>query len=240
MDPLKKLGAQPSKSEEKGISLLTEKDLVIFSPGTSTGGFAEVKMALLNPQRKITTTTIDKEGLKKTNKLIKELHLENRIHAKFEDVTELLPYTDNQFDFIYTRLLLHYLSKQDLNKTLREFHRVLKPSGKVFIVIRAVGDWEEQLDGTTFDEETQFTTYPILDENMKKTGNTSTRYFHSVDSITKHLKKAGFNVTSIKQYNEQLYQDYMRTKPVAKKAKVIEVIAEKQSRILLIQTLPTE
>lgn len=50
---LKELGAKPSTSEERGLTLLRNTDLMVFSPGISTAGFAEIRMAKANSDRKI-------------------------------------------------------------------------------------------------------------------------------------------------------------------------------------------
>ena len=100
-DALRELGAKPSLSEEIGLSLLRPTDKLIFSPGISTAGFAEVRMALANPDRKIIATTIDKEGLVFTKSLIARLGLESQIDARFEDLLAPWNYSSDTFDFIF-------------------------------------------------------------------------------------------------------------------------------------------
>lgn len=68
---LEELGAKPSTSEERGLAQIRGTDLTIFSPGISTAGFAEIRMAKQNPNRKIIATTIDKEGLNFARDIIK-------------------------------------------------------------------------------------------------------------------------------------------------------------------------
>ncbi len=130
-----KLGAKFSPSEKKGVSLLEDTDVLVFCPGISTCGFAEIKMALQNKNRQIIATTLDTKGFEKTKKIIEQQGLSDQIRVKIEDVTKPMAYNDNYFDFIYARLILHYLTKQELDRTLTEFYRVLKPNGRVFIVV---------------------------------------------------------------------------------------------------------
>ncbi len=224
---LSKLGAKFSRSEEKGISLLTGDDLLVFCPGISTGGFAEIRMALDNPGRKIIATTIDKEGIGKTKEILEKAGVGHQVEVRCEDVTKPMRYDDNSFDFIYARLLLHYLSRPDLDAALKEFYRILKPCGRVFIVVRSNDDWEANLDGSVYDEDTSLTTYPVYDSNLKKTDKTVARYFHSISTISSHLKEVGFQTLNVDEYKEQIYYGYMRTVPVPKLSSLIEIVAQK-------------
>ena len=217
-----------SKSENRGISLIKESDMQIFCPGISTGGYAETRIALMNPQRHIIATTIDKKGITRTRSIIKEMALTDRIDVRIEDVTKPTTYPDNHFDFIYARLILHYLNEDELDKTLKEFYRVvLKATGSIFIVVRSTEDWEAKLKDSTYDTWTRMTTYPVYDTEGKDTGRTVSRYFHTVESISSHVKSAGFRVEYAEKYKEQLYHDYMRTSPVIRKASVIEILVKK-------------
>lgn len=221
-----KLSAKFSPSEKKGVSLLKDSDKLVFCPGISTCGFAEIKMALQNKKRQIIATTIDTKGFEKTKKIIEQQGLSNNIHVKIEDVTKPMPYADKYFDFIYARLILHYLTKQELDKTLQEFHRILKPNGRVFIVVRKK-DWEANTLNSEYDDYSKMITYPLLDSDMKLTQMKVSRYLHTKDSISNHLKTAGFSIEYIREYKEQLFRDYLRTSPTPKLSSVIELLANK-------------
>jgi ubiquinone/menaquinone biosynthesis C-methylase UbiE len=45
-----------------------------------------------------------------------------------------LPYSDNEFDVIFTSLMYHHLDYEEKLKTLREIHRVLKKNGRYISV----------------------------------------------------------------------------------------------------------
>ncbi len=51
-----------------------------------------------------------------------------------------MPFLDEQFDGIISYGVLIYFNKQDLQQALREMHRVLKPGGKAFMVVRSILD----------------------------------------------------------------------------------------------------
>lgn len=123
---------KPSISERNGLELIRENDLNILSIGVSTAGAAEIEMAKRNKNRHVIATTIDKEGFEFTKNVISEYRLEKRIEVKIEDVSKRMSYSNDYFDFIYARLVLHYLDNENLRKALSEIYRVIKKSRKIF------------------------------------------------------------------------------------------------------------
>lgn len=212
-----------SISEDSGIAVLGD-ELQILSIGISTGGVAEIRMAEADPRRHIIATTIDEEGAAFARKYIAEKHLDNQIETKIEDVAEPLPYTDAYFDYVYARLVLHYLSKDKLVNALAELHRVLKPGGKLFVVVRSTKCPDATREEAQFDPETNLTTCTFTDEETGKTYSYS-RYFHTEESISKYVTEAGFNIAYTKSYDEHLYVDFMRTELSPKTDNVIELLA---------------
>lgn len=222
---IKRIGTKWSISEERGLWLIEDDDLVVFSPGMSTAGFAEIRMAQANPRRKVIATTIDESGLEFAQEVIGGVNLHGQIETLLEDLREENRYPDNSFDFIYARLVLHYLSAQDLDKVLCDFYRTLRPNGTLFIVVRSVKNIPERED-ITFDQETQLTTIPHYD-NQGEVTSLETRYFHTPESIAEHLGNAGLNIRQIAEYREQLYKDFMRKELSPIFDHVIEVLGEK-------------
>lgn len=209
-----------SKSEKRGIERLKSEDQKIYSVGISTAGKAEVRMALLDPKRHIIATTLDLEGAKYAKSLIEKKGVSSQIEVKIEDVSKKLSYVNDYFNFIYARLVLHYLTKQDLDNALLELYRVLKPTGRMFIVVRSINCPEVKEEGSIFDPETNLT-------SVFKNGKKTSRYFHSEKTITNHLISRGFSVESICSYNEQLCDDFERLKPSDHTDSLIEVLVSK-------------
>jgi len=209
---ISEMAIHPSISEERGLELIEDDDLMIFSPGISTGGIAELRMAIENPDRKIIATTIDEKGYDYALENVKDLELDDQIEVKLENLTEDFPYPDKSLDFIYARLVLHYLSSQDLDATLTNFKKALKKGGKIFIVVRSAKNTEGR--DLPYDPETKLTHEPW-----------GYRYFHTTESITQHLTKAGFTIARIEEYQEQLYKDFMRKEISSVVDHVIEVLA---------------
>lgn len=105
---------KPSISEENGVKLVNDTYKNILSIGISTAGSAEIEMSKRAPNSHIIATTIDKDGLEFSRKIIEEKGFEEQIELKLEDVSEKMPYSDNYFDFVYARLVLHYLENKKL------------------------------------------------------------------------------------------------------------------------------
>ncbi len=219
------LGAKPSISEENGLTLLREEDVMVFSPGISSGGFAEIRMAQANPKRHIIATTIDEKGLAFAQENIKKLNLENQIETRLEDLTTEFSYADKYFDYIYARLVLHYLSFQELDKVLSNFRRSLTKTGHLSIVVRSEKNVDRNRPDQEYDPVTRLTTVYYRDENKNIIGS-GVRYFHTPETIREHLERVGFEIDYIKEYEEQLYKDFMRTKIAPKLDHVIEIHAK--------------
>ncbi len=210
----------PSISENNGIAALSDADRLVYSVGISTGGVAEMRMAHANPKRQIVATTIDPNGLKFAQEHVESAGLLGQIDIKLEDVAKPLPYTDDHFDFIYARLVLHYLPRHTLEQTLQELYRVLKPSGRIFVVVRSTDCFEAKTPDAAYDQETRMTTYT-------SNGHTYSRYFHTQESIQNHLTSSGFRIQSTKAYPEQLCIDFQRTQLAQQLDSLIEVLATK-------------
>ena len=214
-----------SESERHGLVLITGNEEAILSVGISTAGKAEIEMIRRAPNAHIIATTLDENGVGHTQALLHRKGLTDKIEVRYEDVSEPLPYEDSSIDFIYARLVLHYLSKQKLESTLRELSRVMKPASKLYVVVRSVECDDMKLRGISFDEVTGLTTY----QGSKPSGEkySAQRFFHSKDSINEYMQ-THFKILSIKQYDEALFRDYERTIPSPNKDNLIEVIAEKE------------
>ena len=172
--------------------------------GISTGGSAEIKMAAKCPKAIITATTIDEKGLALTRKEINKTEYKDRILCKIEDCGKPWQAKDDYFDFCYARLVLHYLTKDELSVALKEMRRTLKVGAKAFIVVRSVDEPELKVSQTFFDKTTGFIIYTAF------TGEIMHRQFFTEGSLRKTLETAGFKTEYIRTIHEQCYGDYER------------------------------
>lgn len=224
---MKECAFKPSKSEKRGLKLLNPDMENILSIGISTGGSAELNMAKVCPKAKIVATTIDEKGLNFSIEKLSTFPEFERIEAKIEDVSKPMPYADNTFDYVYARLVLHYLDKQQLNDALNEIFRVLKPNGILFVVARNNKEWEIQKPEfiISYDEETNITTYY---EQWKKEV-VRKRQFLSDKQLQYVLIEHNFKIKTVKSYRERLFTDYERKKKFQSKKPnyLTEVVAVK-------------
>ena len=216
-----------SKSENRGLQLLNNNMTHILSLGISTGGIAELKMARKCPNAKIIATTIDKKGLEFSRNILATYPESKSIETRLEDVSKPMPYDDNMFDYVYARLVLHYLTKQQLQSTLKEIYRILKPGGIFFVVVRNNNEWELSKPEfvISYDEYTNMTTY----YEQWKYDRIHTRQFLSEQQLETLLHEHSFNIDSIESYREYLYTDYERTEKnkSSKPNYITEVVASK-------------
>lgn len=207
-------------SELDGLNLINKDMENILSVGISTNGNAEIEMTN-RFNGIVTATTIDEKGLDNTRKIVEEKNLANRINLKLEDVRDKNIYLDNYFDYIYARLVLHYLTDAELLEVLKEFRRILKDNGLLYIVVRS-DKCDEYHDGLLeYYEDTGMTKHRAFD------GRIVSRRFHNIDSISNALNKSSLSIKNIKEYDEVLYADYERTVKVTVRNNLIEVICGK-------------
>ena len=218
---------KPSISEKNGIQLVKDTFKNILSVGISTAGSAEIEMAKIAPNSHIIATTIDNDGLEFTQKIVKEKGLEKQIELKLEDISEKMPYNDETFDFVYARLVLHYLDNSKLEQALKEIKRVLKTNGLFYIVVRSRNEWEAKLEGATYDEKTGITKYPVYETLGTNNVKYLYRRLHTIDSLKEFLLKENFNIKYVKEYQEECYKDYKRTEKVEFPNTIIECLVEK-------------
>ncbi|MGH7240743.1 MAG: class I SAM-dependent methyltransferase [Candidatus Saccharimonadales bacterium] len=218
-----------SPTEEAGIAAMPQNAEHVLSVGISTGGVAEMRMVEQNPRLGLIATTVDEAGLSQAKEMIAAAGLSSKIDARLEDVSQPLPYPAEYFDYIYARLVLHYLSKQALDSTLTELKRVLKPSRQLFVVVRSVDCPDAHSEGATYDEATGFTTYQHPVSLQGEQDNRSTkRYFHTEESIRDHMVGAGFKVEYVKSLNEQLFADFMRKTISPHTDRLVELLVTKE------------
>lgn len=213
-----------SPTEEYGLSLLSQSDINVMSIGISTAGEAEIRMTQGLPLRRVIATTLDAPGAEQTQNSIAAAGLSDRIEVRIEDIAGELPYADGSFDFIYARLVLHYLSKQQLEQALANIGRILRGGGRLFVVVRSTDCLEAKDARSQYDPSTCLTTYHCID----RPNNTVTRYFHSDTSITDALERHGFLVDTLEHVQEALAFGFGRDKLSTYKDDLIQLVAHKK------------
>jgi tellurite methyltransferase len=77
-----------------------------------------------------------------------------------KDISEPLPFQDNSFDFVYSRLGLYYFTEEELKNILAEVNRVLKSEGLLLFQVKSVNDKEygkgKELEKDMYEDETGY------------------------------------------------------------------------------------
>ena len=102
----------------------------ILDLATGTADMA-ISLAIHNPQAHITGTDISEKMLEIGKEKVTNRKLENQIELRHGDAV-MLPFEDNRFDAVAVAFGVRNF--EDLDKGLREIHRVLKPNGQVVIL----------------------------------------------------------------------------------------------------------
>ena len=212
-----------SPTEAYGLGLLTETDKSVLSVGISTAGAAEIQMAQRLSERRIIATTIDRSGVGLAQDAVKNAGVSDQVEVRLEDIASDLPYADETFDFIYARLVLHYLPKQQLEKAVQNIARVLRDSGKLFVVVRSTDCLEAKDPKSLYDSTTCMTTYHTIDHPDV----TASRYFHSDASIKDVLTRHGFVIDELTHVKEALAFGFERDILSTHKDDLIQLVAHK-------------
>ena len=112
----------------KAVSKIQPKTILDLATGTADLAIA---LARCNPQAHIVGLDISKKMAELGKAKIAQQKMERQIELHLGDAAAL-PFDDNTFDAISVAFGVRNF--EDLNKSLAEIHRVLKPDGKVFIL----------------------------------------------------------------------------------------------------------
>lgn len=103
---------------------------------------------------------ISKDGIEYTQKILK--HYKLKANLKVATVDNI-PYEDDYFDGIICDGVLYYCNINEIHDAAKEIFRVLKPSGKAFIVVRNTEDYRYGRG-----KEIERNTFLIQEENKNK------------------------------------------------------------------------
>jgi len=110
-------------------TLEIQRNNLILDAGCGTGYLIKV-IKEKHPSAQIEAIDFSREMLNRTAKRCKDL---KNINFKEADLNERLPYPPNTFDSVVCDNVLYAVPRPDF--TLKEFFRVLKPEGKLVVVI---------------------------------------------------------------------------------------------------------
>ncbi|SHI40974.1 Methyltransferase domain-containing protein [Clostridium cavendishii DSM 21758] len=96
-------------------------------------------------------TDISKDGIEYTTQMLGNHGLKADLKVSTVDK---IPYENEYFDGLICYGVLYYCSKEEIEVAVKEIKRVLKPTGKAFIIVRSVKDYRfgkgEEFEKNTF------------------------------------------------------------------------------------------
>ena len=210
-----------SITENNAINLFDKIEFnSIKSIGISTAGFIEGYYA--SKGKRVVATTLDNDGIEYMKSALKDVKGSNNIEYRLEDASKISNDKDNSFDILYSRMCLHYLTDDELSLALNECYRILKPNGIFFIALKSANDRMAKSSNSKIDDKTGLTVVSDYElySNQK-------RRFHTIESISEAVQKAGFRIESIDELKERLCKDWERKILSDSDATVIQLIVRK-------------
>ncbi|MEK6916507.1 MAG: class I SAM-dependent methyltransferase [Nanoarchaeota archaeon] len=145
-----------------------------------------------NKGLKVSTIDYSGEAIKQFNDIQKKYSL--FITALVRDVTESIPFEDNSFDFIYSRLGLHYFTNKELKKIASEIERVLKSEGLLMFQVKSTRDKNygvgKKLEKDMYEDETGYV-----------------RHFFNIEYVEELFKE--FNIIMCEERNVNNVSSYL-------------------------------
>ncbi len=151
-----------------------------------------------NKEMNVTALDYSSEAIKQFNDIQKRYEI--FLTSMVMDISEEFPYENESFDFVYSRLGLHYFTDKVTRKVISEIKRVLKSEGLLMFQVKSINDKEygkgKEIEKDMFDEDGYI------------------RHFFSKEYAESLLE--GFNIIM------------MEERAIPNKSTYLEVIAEKK------------
>lgn len=119
-------------------------------------------------------------------------------------------------------MCLHYLTDEELEVALDDCFRILKPNGIFFIALKSANDRMATASNSKIDNKTGLTVV----SDYKLYGNQNRR-FHTIESISDAVKKAGFIIENVTELQERLCKDWERKILSDSDATIIQLVVRK-------------
>jgi len=183
--------------QESAYAIAVELDFPRNAKILDLGGGRVVNMIyFLQKGHSGTLVDISELALQRAQESATKLNLENNLTTEQIDLIESnLPFADNSFDIVYSRLTLHYLLPERAIDIFREIKRILKENGKAFITIKSQNDKKEMEFLRQNSQEVAPNVF-VKDDEVKS--------IYSPEQVDEMLKKAGVNNFKIDQYTEDM------------------------------------
>ena len=120
-----KVELQEPTAFAKEVALLTHSNGKLLEVGCGTGSDA-----YFFAQQGMIVTATDFSDVAIANN--KEKYSSPNVLFQVMDMSKKLPFSDKEFDVVYSRLSLHYFTDSVTKSIFKEINRILKPHGSMF------------------------------------------------------------------------------------------------------------
>jgi ubiquinone/menaquinone biosynthesis C-methylase UbiE len=97
------------------------------------------ELARRNPSGRTVGVELSEGMLKQTRKRLSAAGLEDRVELVRASALEL-PFEDRSFDLVFNSYMLDLLPRDDIPRALAEFHRLLRPGGRLVLSNMTIGE----------------------------------------------------------------------------------------------------
>ena len=139
--PLYELWARVTETRprQRVLELAAPRDgEAVLEVATGTGAQL-VELARRNPSGRTVGVELAEGMLVQNRKRLAEAGLEQRVELVRASALEL-PFEDRSFDLVVNSYMLDLLPRDDIPRALAEFHRVLRPGGRIVLSNMTVGE----------------------------------------------------------------------------------------------------
>jgi len=118
------------------------------------------------------------------------------------DISDYIPFNDNKVDLVYSKATMEHLTYSELINCLLESHRILKRGGRVRMVVpdfdKMIDDYKNKITRPEI-KSPGFPCEDYLDSFIGRILYFDHRYLHNFETLSKALKKTGFDNIKICQ-----------------------------------------
>ncbi len=132
--------------------------------------------------------------------MAKERATRDEVALEINQVTlgnDRLPFNQNTFDIVYSRLALHYFGPDVTTIILSDIYKVLKPGGTTYLTLKSPND-KEEMDFLTNNAK------KVADNVFDEAGFIQSRY--TSGQLRNFLLKANISTYEVKEIEENLFK----------------------------------
>lgn len=207
--PSEKIHSQYSELKEP----LFSKNSIVYDVG---GGTGLDSIYFIQKGHAVILSDISDVGLRIAITRARKLGLEDKLTTHQIDLENAkIMLQNNSIDVVYSRLAIHHFSKKKTTKIIKELSRILKVTGRAYIIVKSSKDKEEM-------DFLQKTAIKIEDSVYDDKGQIKSRF--TMEQWKEILNNAKIKNFKIKSYTEDLSDRGDKTRSRKMELVLLEII----------------